>query len=353
MGMNSVNTAVTVELTDDQLKAVETIERLLRLAGKNQNENEAAVAMAKAQELLTRFNLDMAIIEETTGADKKRVKEEVSGGFYKWQQQLWEEVARLNFCLYWSQRFWNPEKKQSYRARYDDWYGHTPGGTRKGGYDFQHRVVGRKVNVISTQNMARYLEGCIEKLLRERLGETWAKEHLSAWSNSYRMGIVHRVSEKIWDRRREMIREDRERQQKAARKAAESGMSGVSDSTALTISTYQKREWDENVDFIYGEGTAAQWAAEKAEQAKAQAEADAEYAQWAAAHPEEAAREEKKRRDRERKKDAREQNRKEKESFGNVKDWGAFRAGYKAGEDVSLNPQVDKDRPAGLIGGSK
>ena len=46
------------EFSPEQLSALEKIEKLFRLAAKNTSPEEAATATAKAQELLTLYNLD-------------------------------------------------------------------------------------------------------------------------------------------------------------------------------------------------------------------------------------------------------------------------------------------------------
>ncbi len=85
-------TQVTADLTDEQRRAIEQVEKLLRLAGKNQNENESAAAAAKAQELLAKYNLDMATVEQNSGASSgKREDTKFEGG----QSEQWRAGQRF------------------------------------------------------------------------------------------------------------------------------------------------------------------------------------------------------------------------------------------------------------------
>src|SRR5262245_16004988 len=129
-------------------KAVDRIYKLLQLAAKNPNEAEAAAATAKAQEYLAAYNLTVARVEASaSGATSgKRLDEAVRGGFYKYQRRLWEAIADLNFCMYWTLLV--RVKEDSVIARRRRQMGRPPGWTH------EHRLVGRQINVIATQNMA-------------------------------------------------------------------------------------------------------------------------------------------------------------------------------------------------------
>ena len=62
-------------------------------------EAEAESRVAKAQELLETYNLDMATLG-TSDATRKDTKRK--GGLYSWQRDLWKSVAEMNFCYYFS-----------------------------------------------------------------------------------------------------------------------------------------------------------------------------------------------------------------------------------------------------------
>lgn len=325
-------TQVTADLSPEARRAIEQVEKLLRLAGKNQNENEAAAATAKAQELLAKYNLDMSIVEQNSGASSgKREDTKFEGGLYHYQRDVWEAVAELNFCMYWNQYKWNKDKPKSRRY---------PMG---GGYVFQHRVVGRTVNVVATRGMADYLLGAIERLTRERFPEP--SQFFTRRANSFREGLAETVIGKIYERRQHLLKEDLKKERDAKRAAEKLQREGVSTATGLTLSTLRKSEEDANTDFLYGEGTSAKWAAEEAKRAAAKEKRDREYTAWAKAHPEEAAaKEAERRKERRRGGWGRASYRDSKE-----RDYGAYYEGQDKGKAISIDPQTEQRKAAGLL----
>ncbi|HLY75797.1 MAG TPA: DUF2786 domain-containing protein [Planctomycetota bacterium] len=303
---------------------IERIQKLLNLAAKNPSAEEAAAASAKAQELLQKYNLDAALIERHSGKSDKREDLKLRGGFYEYQQSLWSAVARLNFCIYWTQVYWDDTRGRKY-----------PDGTRQGVKSKRHRLVGRVVNTTTTKIMATYLEGAIEKLLRERLGGD-NTQLFSRWAMSYREGAVARLVEKIGERQRAQLAEERAKEKL---KTVGEGMG-----QALVLSHYINAEYDANIDFVYGEGTSARWASERAEKAAERKRAEAEYTAWAAAHPEEAKKRE----------EAMRKERRSRSRGGPAPkeiDYNAYRHGQNAAEDISLDQQVDRGSKKGLAHG--
>lgn len=269
-----------MSLTDEQTKAIDTVEKLMRVAGRTPHQEEAASFTAKAMAILAAHNLDVSIIEQGGGAKATRTDEKMAGGLYKWQRSLWKAIAELNFCFYWNQYVWDETKTRVVKSRWD--------GERikkQGGYRFQHRVVGRKVNVVSTKNMADYLEQTIERLTREKVGG--ADQFFTAWAIAYREGIADEVINKIYEERASLLRDDAKKQ-RAAEKAQRDSVAKGSTSTALSLNTLAKSEYDANADFLYGEGFSAKRAAERVAQAEADRVAEEEYTAWAKANPEEA-----------------------------------------------------------------
>lgn len=323
-------TQVTADLTPEARKAIEQVEKLLRLAGKNQNENEAAAATAKAQEILLKFNLDMSVVEQNSGASSgKREDTKFEGGLYHYQRDVWGAVAELNFCMYWNQYNWDKDKR-SRRGRV-------------GGYMFQHRVVGRSVNVVVTKNMADYILGTIERMARERFPEP--SQFFTRRANSYREGLAEAVIGKIYDRRRHLLAEDKKKERDAKRAAEKLEREGVSTATTLTLSTLRKSEKDANTDFIYGEGTSARWAAAEAAAAENYRKREEEYTKWAKAHPEEAVAKEAERR---------KQRRRSSWNAGmgsgsKKRDHGAYYEGQDKGREISIDPQAEGRKVKGLL----
>jgi hypothetical protein len=232
-------------------------------------EAEAEARLAKAQELLAKHNLDMAII----GKDKKTGPEarndtKRKGGLYSWQRKLWKAVAELNFCYYLSVK-----------------------GLAKGS-TYEHRLIGSQGNVIATEVMARYLQEVIEKL-----AQTWAKENgygsvFVRDAIAYREGMTARVTMRLAERRQAVITEER---QKAERAKQEAARTGDTTGNALTILDIISTEADLNYDYVndWELGTTARQRAEREAYSRkfwdeyfAKEKAQAE---WDAAHPEEAA----------------------------------------------------------------
>lgn len=275
---------------------MERIQKLLNLAVKNSNADEAASAAAKAQELLVRYNLDAATVEKAGGAvDGRREEAKTRGGFYRWQRELWTAVARLNYCLYWTQsytvegrfrvRIGDNQRQSRYNRDTGAWEDDPKAKHTSEKTQLQHRIVGRIVNTRSTTTMAQYLEEAIERLAREAIrGDL--KQLYSREANSFRYGAMEVVVEKLNQRYRQMERDARAKAAEDARRAA---ASGASTSTAITMADLRQSEEDANMDHIHGEGYSARRRAQRAEWAREEAEAEAAYAAWAAANPEEAA----------------------------------------------------------------
>lgn len=319
------------ELTEEQNSIIEKVQKLLNLANKNPNEAEAAAATAKAQALLTAYNLDLAMVSEVSTGDAKREKDRLKGGAYIYQRELWRSVARLNFCLYWTSR-----RFVHFQRRRKQWDG-SIASVDVPKLQWHHMLVGRVVNVKATRIMAEYLEGAIERLVRDRLrnkatGEVPHTELFSNWAVSYRTGAAYKVIEKIEERRDQMRAEENRKRNEAAR-------NGVSTATALTIASYTDSELDANLDHVHGEGWSAKRAAERAAQAQAAREAEEEYTRWAAAHPEEARKEEAKQRLKEER--AEEAAMRRALRAGDKLNSSAYYSGFDAADSISIDQQVD------------
>lgn len=332
-------------MDEAERKAIEKIAKLMKLgaAGSGASEAEAASALKRAQEMMLAYNLDMAVIEQASGSSGKRLDEMVSGGMHKYQRSLWDNIAKLNFCLYWTHV--TAVKEGSAQAKR---------GRKR---THEHRIVGRVVNVASTKNMAFYLDQTIERMCRERLGGDHAKQYYSSDAVAYREGIADRVIGKIVKRRHQIEEQEEEKEAEDARRASKAG---VSLATTLTVRKLSESEREANDDFLYGAGytarrkaaraeAEARWAETRAEQAKANAEAERVFSQWAAAHPKEAAemaaKERAKERSEEKRRERRATNGGGRYRFRETKEdlrrgSGAYHAGYEAGAKVSIEPQM-------------
>ena len=339
------------DLSPEALKTIETVRKLMNLANKNPNPEEAASAAAKAQKLLAEHNIQMSMVEEATGAKEgKREKAKMLGGMYTYQRELWTAVAELNFCLYWNQQTW---EKRKVEEKADDW---SPGfwneklqrytqyrTVEKYARTWRHTLVGRIINTQSTVMMAQYLEGAIERLLIDRLKERHGTEQpnsqrFSSWAVAYREGAVYDLTQRLEEKRQGLIDE----MEKAAREAeARAREAGASLSTTLSLELLAQSERDANMDHLYGEGYSAKKRAERAERARIRAEEEAAYAKWAAENPEEAAKEEAKRLEEARKYWARRRG-----GGGSAparasdKNTGAWAAGRRDAASISIDTQV-------------
>lgn len=335
-------------LSQEAQAAIEKVEKLLRLASKNPNEAEAAAATAKAMEILATFNLDMSAVEQHGGGTGKRADEQLAGGFYEWQRSLWDAVAELNFCMYWNQIAFIefPGGKIERIVRDKEYQARTGNSHRmaKGINQHQHRVVGRTVNIAATKAMATYLEMAVERIVAERCSAGKISRR-SPFAVSYREGLTDGLVQRIYARRRHLIAEEEQKRRDAEAEAIAAGRAGVSTATAVTLTSYVKSEADANIDFRFGEGTAAHWAAERAKRAEEKRLAEENYTKWAAANPEKARKAEEKRiAEKERR-----QERERKRNVKYVKDISAYYAGQDASEKVSLDQQAETFKPAGVL----
>jgi len=326
-------TATVQDLSEDQVNIIRKVEKLLALANaKKGNEAEAAVAAAKAQEMLAAYNIDMAMIDQGGGTSGKREDAKQKGGVYLYQRSLWRAVAELNFCMYWTSRRWGSrEVNKSYswgKQKETIW-----------AIRYEHRVVGRTVNVISTKNMAEYLEQTIERLVMARVGDD-NTQRFSRWAVSYRKGAAARIIEKVQDRRDEMEAEEAAKKREAEHRAARAG---VSTSTTLTIADVRKSERDANNDFLHGEGWSAKQAERQRLAAIAAAKAEAEYTAWAQANPEEARAKEKAAQEESDRYWAKRASRGGRSTSEDV-DQGAYWAGYDEAKSVGIDPQAEGAR---------
>lgn len=328
-------------MDDATRKVIETIAKIFAKAEKTDNKEEAATFMARGMEMLAAYNLDMATIEKNSGESGKRLDEKVTGGMYKYQRELWEHIAELNFCMYWSMLVRVKEG--------------TPQAKRGRRYTYEHRVVGRQVNVIATRNMGLYLEGVINRLCIERMGGENRSGFYSSWAVAFREGIADAVMQKVRQRRKGHLKEEQRKADEAKERAERAG---ISVATALTLKNVAETEEAANYDFLHGEGAWARkkaheeerkkrWAKERAAQAQAQAAAEKAYAAWAKAHPEEAAKEAEKER-----KKARQKAERRAYSGGGFRYAGptkkeqrsessAYWAGRDVGKKVSIDPQTE------------
>lgn len=163
-------------------RVVERIKKLLALTS-SQNPNEAALAASKAQELLFRHNLSMAMVEAATeGGNAAYVADRFdSGGWMHWRRRLLAAVARNNFC-----------RGVSYQ------------GTREVG------IVGEPHNVTVVKHLYAFLVRDIIRLadLGVKGEHTLDEEESRAWKRSFYLGAVRTVAQRMAEQRQRDITAD-------------------------------------------------------------------------------------------------------------------------------------------------
>lgn len=164
-------------------RIVERIKKLLALAT-SQNPHEAALAAAKAQELLFRHNLSMAMVEAAIegGANPDYVNDRFdSGGWMHWRRRLLGAVARNNFC-----------RGVSYQ------------GTREVG------IVGEPHNVTVVKHLYAFLVREVLRLAEVGLKaeRTLDEEERRAWKRSFYLGAVRTIAQRLAAQRERDISAD-------------------------------------------------------------------------------------------------------------------------------------------------
>lgn len=317
----------------DNASVEDKIEKLLRMADGNANENEAATALRLAQKLADAHNLDLGQIGKT-GSRKDR---DIAKGLYMYQRTLYEELGRLNHCKVWIVK-----------------------GIRAG-EKYKTRLLGSKVNVTIVCQLADYLEDVANRMVRERWS---AQQYFSKDAHLFREGMIDRMVERIKERRKE---EEAEREREKREQQARQGHPGAATENAIVlISDVAKAEEKANYDYENGEGA---WDRKEARQAEwlanyhaKQDAALAEAAAWELAHPEEAARQkaEKAKADAraQREYDARERRREKSGYYDRVYNRmdkrdekyssHAYRSGRDTGSTVNLDDQISRENRKGI-----
>lgn len=239
---------------DDQEQILAKIQKLLRVAEGKANEHESAAALQMAQRLADAYNIDIAGVGGTKEAGA-RDEQVFPGGLYPYQRRLYNEIAKLNHCLYWFIR-----------------------GTGRG-QKYQHRMVGSQVNVMLAKQMGEYLQGAVEAITRQEHCGGDARQFFTKDAHWFREGMIDRIIGTIWEKR------DEERFE-AKRKAEERAARGGTANALVTIDDVAKREEIANYDWQYGEGAWARKEAAMAEYMERARRASAEFEVWKRENPE-------------------------------------------------------------------
>lgn len=311
------------------------IEKLLRVAAGTANENESATALQLAQKLADAHNLDIGTIGNT-GA---RADQKISKGLYQYQRNLYNALADLNHCKCWVSK-----------------------GLKKGS-SYEIRLLGSKMNVTIVRNMAEYLEGAVNSMVRDRYEPN---EYFTKDAHAYRQGMVDTLINRVRKRREqeEAEREAAKREQEARQRHP----GAATENAVILISDVSKAEERANYDYVYGEGSYDRMQQSVANYRAKMAETEAKYEAWKVEHPEEYAAEkakvEKDAADRE-KEYARAEARREKARQKRIDEYGydpqdyrsrkpsvydnsAYWDGRDWGNEVNLDDQIDQQKRKGI-----
>ena len=224
--------------TDDVVRKIQLLLNLAeRAAG---NEAEASAAMAKAQDILAKYNLDLATVQDAVvaggtnaaKAEAAREKREAKrNATYAWTRGLYRAVAEANYCKYWTADV-RVESASTGRVRWVK----------------RHKVLGRVENTTVVLMMGDYLYATVMRLLPYDKS-SWLSADALAWCD----GCVERLAERIAARAEAMRTPD----------YASQGEAGYS--TALAMRSMAEAEEAGNYDAEHGAGS---WARKLARDAK-------------------------------------------------------------------------------------
>lgn len=320
---------------------VRKIQKMLSLAtGGNNSEQEAAAAMAMAQKMLARYNLDYHTVQAaqvaggTNVVEEKREKNQMEyGAMYQWQRDLWACIAEVNFCWHWVGSVYGPSRhKASLMVR-----------------SKKHMVLGRQTNVLSVRLMGEYLCDTLERVLPYP-----NRERLSRSALSWRSGAADRLMERL-----------REQYRQSQNQPAADGPT-----TALTLVDVAKREEAANYDARWGVGSwaakladDAEWEAGKeeraAEAAKRRADEEREWLEYLQKETPDQKKQRERLEEKEYIKAARQRGR-ERQRWANEQyrearktDHSAYAAGVRTAENISLNRQVESGAKQQALGTEK
>ena len=151
-------------------KLVERIKKLLALS-ESSNENEAAIAAQKTQELLVLHNLELSDLSESDN-EIKEVNIEESSKISNWKLSLADGVAKANSCKV---------LKRIYRNR----------GTIL-------TLYGNSANIIICQHLYEYLIGAIQNSAKEHKGKG------TSYLNAFKLGCANRLYHRLMEQRNKM-----------------------------------------------------------------------------------------------------------------------------------------------------
>jgi hypothetical protein len=292
-------------------------------------EGEASSAAEMASRMLSAHNVSMAELEATgatVGEEGRRGRATTArSAMYDWQINLMSAIAQANFCKHWVEKV----KLEKYAS-----------GVARKKPASRHALIGRKVNIVSTNMLYDYLVDTMERLLPYP-----SSERRSRSAHSWRLGCAARLTERIEHDHWQAVQESREKKERAETEARASGANAPG---ALVLADVFGTEEDLNEDEMWNRapGTTARLRNEwQARVAKTRADAEAAPRPCAApARPvaPETEAERVARAKREKAESERHERRRNREEA--KIDQRAYWAGSDAGRDISLAKQMEENK---------
>jgi hypothetical protein len=187
-------------MTVDREKILDKIKKLLALSSNNKDVNEAAAAAAKAQALIERYKIDMAL-----DASDAEVEAGEDGSFVV-EAPIFDEKI-VNRVIY---RF--PGRVTTWKLLLAGHIGKVNGvkvwftaGTGKDGKYKQGFLsgAGTEESIAVTTEMLNWLIGEVERLYEEDRPDGLARGEGKKWANGFKNGAVETIGKRLLQARRE------------------------------------------------------------------------------------------------------------------------------------------------------
>ena len=166
---------------EDKSKVIDKIRKLLALS-ESANENEAALAAEKAQELLARYNIDLFEVKDVR--EEQPVERDSSETrSQSWRRQIYHAVAEMYFCKYYYDSIQRPSSTS------------TRGFVRRD----LHFLTGQPHNIDVAKMIAAYLCATVMRLANEG-SHDYPKQERARYKKSFHNACAFRLRQRIGER---------------------------------------------------------------------------------------------------------------------------------------------------------
>lgn len=180
-------------------KTIEKIRKLLSLATSS-NENEATNAAAQAQKLISKFQIEQAEIDSETKVKQELISCTIETGSKSnilWKERLATILSQVNNCDFYTQKRESTEKSKTNPDKVASSY-------------TVYFVVGSKSNVELVQILFELISNQVEYFAKEFVPSEKSRTVGKAEKNSFKLGIVTRIGQRLRDTKEEVIKEHTE-----------------------------------------------------------------------------------------------------------------------------------------------